>query len=1464
MAPKKLTDCPENLRESIDWLIQVRHGGDGRGLDQLAEALKKLIEGAIENANVSIKTEHDKFKGLVKSDPSKQKALDEIEERQHKLAELSGQLAQFIGTSEAIKEAIKNSFSIYLDRLSKLLDPSKYYACCKSKNKLKFDELKRLQDKLMNSEKLETIVSEINFKALLKPLEYNNDTCTHHHYKDSTTNEALKDVESKLESLAKLGDSLDKFNNEPNTILTNLCSGLEIFLGFSQETKGYNGTGIVYSDLDRLCDAVMAFVLHCLKGSEGLLTFYNPKIPSIISELSAVTGKGSGVKGFAEAIESVRQGLEGYESGMTSKSKKVVEDVTTIQSNFTSLREYLENTNNKNLQAQLQQVQEKSRLYWVKASLAEEARKALDPALSGKLDKHVSLGVHAADTFKKIAFNPEVIKAAKAVDDGLKSQKQNIDTAIEQGITDVQKTLNSGFDGIKQKLESLYQKKDEQFTSVNESIKDAKMLVSELLAKDAKKFNDQYRDYIIAKFESLKLSAAALKVDPNPGTQCQLEKEVNAVKQAVEEIEIAYQKKLRDVKMKVDLAVNQAVSRLQTVDTAVKNGLKHVREQIKIQLQGFLQHVWTAVELGMQRAAVGDIYAPTSGVMGLATGFQGAQLDKLESRFREVGQGSSGLAKKIQTVLSDLNLVKDDKSGTPTGDVLFEQLGGDIKAALENQLKDVIKDEISLIDLTTLMNAYYKETVEHGEHVRLRGLINLIKVPVSKDGFTGDGVTAGFKPVEMDGYTHKQVRSHDNEGVKSNYYRALQKVVNNINNLESLPGAIEDARKAAEKRMELLKGEIKGIETRIDKVEEVVESADYQLTEDINNISMAYNDAEQKSRHTINQLHNQLTNVVREAFSTLTHQVQSLFAKQKQAELAQLQNVVTAQLREIQRVIAEDKKTGVKGFLGKMKEGIDDQFSLPSNSEELIKNITFKNMATGAQKALGLCLDYVIEQMSPPDKPADSHLGDVEGISQRFDELLNYLKKPNDNNRKYNFDNTFSKSLDALNKSLSTFNPSRFENGKNPLLFDLLMDGMKALVEQLQYAYVNAYSEQTVKWKNTKLPDALALDDDELTENAIKCSNVFCSIISTLYNELSQLREDCKTGGNCEKKKIDLNNLLTFSTSGPTKTDTNPLGHFLKRCGFRVASLPDASNAELNNKPTMMGSHIFQLLVGHGRVFSRQDPDDDKSGDQSPVYKLLKHLHDYYKTCHLQYISSTKYPFTVRDMLHWLCGLWHNPVLGNVEQYFKTLFRKPKQYENTDYSAIPDYALKVEGTSNIQPYDLSTELYKVCSHAEKVLITILGYGDANGRYSCDFNTNPDDLSYPTNAGECLDWLIEICMRLNRQLYFLYNQCCNGKSSSGWLDCWYGKHVGGSSWRCNDKQCPKQDCDQKADQHYKCGLKSPLQSFLEDGLQGFLPHTYNKADCNMTCSLPNHFETASNTRRNACVLSQSSQRVGRQW
>ncbi|GBE58987.1 Extracellular matrix-binding ebh [Babesia ovata] len=51
MAPKALTDCPENLREAIDWLIQVKQG---HGIPRLSEALGKLFDNVIQDAERSL------------------------------------------------------------------------------------------------------------------------------------------------------------------------------------------------------------------------------------------------------------------------------------------------------------------------------------------------------------------------------------------------------------------------------------------------------------------------------------------------------------------------------------------------------------------------------------------------------------------------------------------------------------------------------------------------------------------------------------------------------------------------------------------------------------------------------------------------------------------------------------------------------------------------------------------------------------------------------------------------------------------------------------------------------------------------------------------------------------------------------------------------------------------------------------------------------------------------------------------------------------------------------------------------------------------------------------------------------------------------------------------------------------------------------------------------------------------
>ncbi|GBE60094.1 hypothetical protein, conserved [Babesia ovata] len=202
--PKKLTDCPENLRESIDWLIQVKHGnGNGDGLGPLAEALKKFINDAIKKAEKSLTERQKQLECPSKS--SEESYCDELQEK-----------------------------------IKKAQNP---------KNESELSKLKSEKDKHYN---------EV------------------HYLTQDARDKALKDIKERQTKLSELKDKLeafigkDKDNAETcQNLLTNLSEGLEKFLGFNSESKGYDGSGIVYSDLDRLCDGVMAFLHGVLSGVKG-------------------------------------------------------------------------------------------------------------------------------------------------------------------------------------------------------------------------------------------------------------------------------------------------------------------------------------------------------------------------------------------------------------------------------------------------------------------------------------------------------------------------------------------------------------------------------------------------------------------------------------------------------------------------------------------------------------------------------------------------------------------------------------------------------------------------------------------------------------------------------------------------------------------------------------------------------------------------------------------------------------------------------------------------------------------------------------------------------------------------------------------------------------------------------------------------------------------------------------------
>ncbi|GBE62799.1 Extracellular matrix-binding ebh, putative [Babesia ovata] len=99
MAPKALTDCPENLRESIDWLVQVKHGG---GISKLSSALGKLFDHVAQDAQTSLSSPSES------DDPSAGDVISKLQGFRSSLPQNSA------NTNENILHNLCSSFETFL------------------------------------------------------------------------------------------------------------------------------------------------------------------------------------------------------------------------------------------------------------------------------------------------------------------------------------------------------------------------------------------------------------------------------------------------------------------------------------------------------------------------------------------------------------------------------------------------------------------------------------------------------------------------------------------------------------------------------------------------------------------------------------------------------------------------------------------------------------------------------------------------------------------------------------------------------------------------------------------------------------------------------------------------------------------------------------------------------------------------------------------------------------------------------------------------------------------------------------------------------------------------------------------------------------------------------------------------------------------------------------------------------
>ncbi|CDR71778.1 hypothetical protein, conserved [Babesia bigemina] len=710
------------------------------------------------------------------------------------------------------------------------------------------------------------------------------------------------------------------------------------------------------------------------------------------------------------------------------------------------------------------------------------------------------------------------------------------------------------------------------------------------------------------------------------------------------------------------------------------------------------------------------------------------------------------------------------------------------------------------------------------------------------------------------------------------------------NNLKGLLKAFADRGQAVEKALQKIKDEKIGRKEHGDKSaatrgtlqkihDDIVNVLRDQLEPVITSVTELQRFAQNEKYKCISSIHGFVDKEVQEATNKLITQANKNYVTSVKDMLQAFADKVQRELKLLPGEIDTDRKHGFKGFMRTLQGRINGNDTSNVNMQ-LLKEVadelsrppldnkaTFQKLSKNFQKFFWPLKAYINgeikrlhneenkkNQKTPTEETLyTSMLGD---INASFNDLLDHLKETN------RYDSQVPEMLDKLSGAISKMKPEDFSKPNTPTM-DSVTGGLSQFVDELRKVYISVYDHQTLKGeliKDYKQESSLrgVVEKYDLTAEGRDLSKVFLTMISIMSNDVSEMRSKC------------VYSWKTFKLNLHDKN--NPLGLCFKGVGYAVSDSARMQNGELRNemscqsineklKAMVNGSEKLKQVKHWLSSNHNRDNGDEKTISAIDILDFLYDcLETYYRVCHVTSSSTGRHPSSVYDMLLWLTGLTHNRVYTELTlNGFEDLFEKPDEGA-VEANTEDGIAVGVEKEVSLAAYPhditaprLSASLRDVCVYSETILVAVLGYGHAEGRYACDFNTNADKFAYPADMITLVCCLFDIVTRVHHQLYFLYRQCYSS-DLSGWANCWYGRDIGGSNWKCNNIQCPEQradqshnqSCNQKCNQTVNCGLKSPLQSFLEDGLQGFLPHHLKFEKGKLQCSLKNHSGGPCNT------------------
>ncbi|GBE63396.1 hypothetical protein, conserved [Babesia ovata] len=1424
----------------------------------------------------------------------------------------------FIGGSEEVKKAILYGLHSNVTQLVKLLQTScGDKGCCKDE-KIKLNEVNESLKNHLNEEQnasknLTEILSECNLKDLGGPLKQLNDEIPKKIEKLTRQIEKLKkadkddnnsknaskidtlnkDLQShkaskrSLETLDGLCGFAGKVNSSPSgeckNILNNLCDGLQTFLGYNEHSKGYDGSGIVYSDLDRLCDGVMSFlhgVLQTVKNDSNLNKYANT-LEKSVNELKTAQGK-SGLKGVLGRVTS---GIGNYVHEFEKDSEAFKSALNTLDSNhIKTYSKALESLNsavtdqNDELVKQLNQCNQAAGQFTAQLSVVEDNFKRLDENLKNRLKDDYNTIKLEVTRFAALAGNGVLLEVLEDVDKKaeelgkLKGQhEKEHQKLVTEKVAQLKREIQQEIDRIIKDVSSIESDLQKWIAQAESFVKEAERKANLILPEVD---DTQGKEAITKNARALQDKAEKLltALQETHGKVTKLPQEIN---ENLNKLEKVYTEKIREVATGVHRKVTAALQKLGGLDKQVRKGLWNLGGTMDVPIRDVI----SKLQGGVTQAAALQINAGSGETMasnfqkGLTKGdvpklWDWASAAKDDSAFigalAELGHTAKTCGnhnihpdhsfQTFKSLLSKLDV--KNNSGHTLFSALIEDLTNKVKDALHNT-----KDDGAF---RNSFDEFNKHTIKGGPDT-LRKDIDNIKID-------GDGITLmsgnGSYTVDADNFRgYKESGDRGPKALLKKYIGVISEVLKPFQQTAEVasPSDLEKNKEPVNKALAQITLKLKELtahlkddsrdrkrkgiipllkelqkhigERNADGLKAIKERIKKLHTSELVQLQSSavqkLQAAQETAHEVIGVVHDLYQEQIKLAVTAIRTAARDQYNATVHKALQALTQLYEKHKKLIEDAIKTDEASGIKGL---MKEINDNKTLL----ETLKTQAELKTATPQLRIFADLILDYIHRQVMTPSESSKTSTPVSHPTENLQSRQISLIKSKlgtllDDLSSSHHFDHIFSNNLQLLIESLSGLSSTSFGEGVHPELLNVVVNSVTGLNKHLSCAYVNTYSGRRF---TENLVDAAYLVTDvkngetiiTLNEYGEKLSKVCLTLLTILQSDLNKLSDDCN--GNYAGRKI----------YAYTDTKENPLGALFNTIGYKVASKTGDRDGELRNRDEMRGRNIVTLLKQNDYLVSKK---------ATALSTLFNHLSSYYTVCHHSTFSATRSSSSIFEILSWLSGFPYNHMYAKLRQHVNALFLVPdKSNPSTKISqAIDAYPVAFYST------DIHSALDDVCSRSHSVLTAILGNGHADGVYACDYSNNYLNLRYPNNPGQCFDLLVELSCRLYHQLMFLFRQCHNGRLSGGWRDCHYGKGIAGSSWNCNKFQCPNQDCVQKhnqstnqsanqntkqrCDQHYDCGLKSPLQSFLEDGLVGFLPHAYNKPNCNLTCSFGNH-------------------------